>query len=201
MKNTDATEFKQKPKTYEYRVWDSSITLSQSELESSFGKGRQENRTDIYLPPTGNYLPKFRGQSRLELKEKLDIVDGIESWERSVSADFPISEAELARFQKCIPDLGLSPESFRDAQSALSFLRERLNLLPIKKSRTLYEIEIRGEIGAEIELTAISVNNKNYQTLAIECSDHQSASNLAAELNLHRSENMSYADWIRKQAG
>ena len=200
VRNTEAETFKQTPNTYEYRVWDSSVTLTQAELESSFGQGRQETRTDVYLPPKQNYLPKFRGQSRLELKERLDKVDGIDIWRRSVSAAFPISKPDLEHFQPCVPNLTLSLETFREADAALDYFRERLDLLPIKKSRTLYEIAIRGKIAAEVELTAVTVNGKSYQTLAIECSDHQSALNLASTLDLRRSENISYADWIRKQA-
>ncbi|CAM3845285.1 hypothetical protein [Litorimonas haliclonae] len=201
VENTEAAEFKQAPKTYEYRVWDSSVTLTQDELEASFGQGRHETRTDVYLPPLRDCLPKFRGQSRLELKERLDKVDGIEIWKRSVSSGFPISDLDLKHFQPCVPQLTLSTETFREAENALGYFRERLELLPIKKSRTLYGIDIRGKIAAEIELTAVSINGKNYQTLAIECSDHQSALNLASELDLRREENISYADWIKKLSG
>ena len=200
-RNTEAAEFKQAPKTYEYRVWNSSVTLTHQELEASFGPGRQETRTDVYLPPIQNYLPKFRGQSRLELKERLDKIDGIEIWKRSVSSGFPVSELDLKHFQPCVPELTLSAETFREAEIALAYFRERLELFPIKKHRTLYEIDIRGKIAAEIELTAITVNNKKHQTLAIECSDHQGALNLISELDLRREENISYASWIKKQSG
>jgi|GEM_PF-6806957 len=201
VKHTDADKFKRNFKSYEYRVWDSSASLSQADLEATFGKGRHETRTDTYLPPLQNYLPKLRGQTRLELKEKIDKIDGVEVWERSVSADFPVSQPELEQFARCTPNLEYPTEVFQDADSALAYIRDRLATISIEKNRTLYELDIRGKLAAEIELSTVSFKNESHLTLAIECSDLQSALNLASELDLRRSENMSYADWIRKQAG
>lgn len=198
--NIETEEFKQNSKTFEYRVWDSSVVLSEADLEASFGEGCQERRTDVYLPLVENYLPKFRGKQRLELKERIDRIDGVETWKRSVSVGFPVTERDLARFQSCVPNLKLSPETFRKAEQALSYFQERLDLLSVKKNRTLYKIDIQGSCAAEIELTAVSVGGRSHKTLAIESSDHQSALNLISELELDRFDNISYADWIRKQA-
>lgn len=193
------TAFKPGATTYEFRVWGSSVTTSEAELKSAFGKRRQETRTDIYLPPSQKYLPKLRGGNCLELKVRREKLDGIEIWERRVSEEFPVPEQALARFQPCLPDLDLSRETFQSPERTLAFLREHTELMPVTKNRALYEIEIRDVVSAEVELTAVSFKGLSHKTLAIECSDHQTALNLVSELRLGRFENVSYADWLLTQ--
>ena len=184
------------PTTYEYRIWNDAVTISEPELVAFFGKARREARSDIYLPLGQTFMPKIRGVDRLELKVRLDALDGIEVWQRRVSAAFPVGERDLTLFHDCVPDLDLSSGKFRSSELAMIFFAEHFDLVPVKKNRAIYKIETYGRGTAEVELSSVSLLGRNQQTLAVESSDLQTALNLVSELQLGQFENVSYAEWL-----
>lgn len=64
----------------------------------------EESRTDLYLLPPGrpDLLPKLRGGERFEIKQLLEVREGLERWELSLSDPLPLCRTARERARELL---------------------------------------------------------------------------------------------------
>ena len=187
---------------YEFRCWPCTEQLEAIERHfADWQEDEAESRTDIYLIRLRQhgFLPKLRGGSRLEVKQRFAAAGRIELWGMAASSWFPLDEPVR---NWLVRDVGFAPCAAKLWSETAHAFRCQMSIEPgwqaldVHKQRRLFS---KGQLRAEI--TRVDCAGRQVDTAGFETQD---LSGLRAEIDaapFAGLANRNYGDFLRDLIG
>ena len=181
---------------FEFRVFGDALPVERTALEAQAAEaGDEEARTDTYFVAPGctDRSLKLRG-GKLDLKVLRDVREGLELWEPSAAAAFPVA-AERLRDDLLGPagirlDLPAAPVG-RDLLLALARGAPDTRVATVEKRRRRYRLD-----GVAAEVTRLRVDGRRAETVAVEEAELDRALAAVVTLGLSEKRNTSYQRFL-----
>jgi hypothetical protein len=187
---------------FEFRVWADDLSAQRRHLESAAaGKAQESGETYIVSALTDTTNVKIRG-GLLDIKELLDVSDGLQRWTPTLKEPFPIAATIIGG--KILPGLKVdAPRFARDAYTLEQLIGEvvrpnaKLRAVELTKNRTQVAIK-----GTTAEFTIVRLKGGGAtQTVAVESEDAAAVRAVVKELGLDGAANVSYVKALKGMVG
>lgn len=180
---------------WEYRCWPDDTAPFRPLLDTEFRPAGTETRTDTYflLPGRDDLMPKLRGDTRFEVKQRLAQRAGLDCWSLALSAGLPIQPEVVRRLEAWFPALWATASGFATARDLASALAGETIMLRVAKTRELYEAD-----GLRGEFTMARTREQSAMTVAFESREEAPLREILSRLDLACLPNLTNADALRR---
>ncbi len=187
---------------YEFRVFAPDLKWFGEKLTANATFDRYRESRELYLVSahTENFNVKLR-DDKLDIKERVETVNGLERWKPVLKAEFPVDKKVLQ--DKMLPFLGMEikePDTENmSLQKCIRFLQEtdpHIAPVHIIKKRYGYRVD-----DAMLELADVYVNGGHIMTVSAESENDQTVHRLRDRLGLGAEENVNYVVAIKRILG
>jgi len=184
---------------YEFRQFGADLKSVRDRF-ATLGEGKKHpERRETYIVTRLNIDSNVKTRAgKLEVKVLRGRQQSLELWERTLSAEFPLSIDDVET--KVLPALGLDIEiGDRGALTegtlmALVSGEHALATIDVEKERTLFDLG-----NCEAEFCKLRIGDEKLHTISIETPDAGVAAEVLAKVGLGDAENESYAAFLQRR--
>ncbi|WP_018698294.1 hypothetical protein [Amorphus coralli] len=192
------------PPRWEFRTWFAPGEPIGGPFEGWTAKDTTQ-RTDVYLilPGAHGLLPKLRGNTRLDVKQRIALDDPLQQWRVAFGADFPLADDDLDEALGLLARPGLRPaaDAGLDGERFLAALREHVPGLlerTVTKRRTSF---VRDVVIGERTAVEVAEDGSHAVSIALESTDPDALRTAMTVSGLEDRPNVDYGAWLKAGAG
>jgi hypothetical protein len=187
---------------YEFRIFGPHLDWIGEKIRSLAGFDRYRESREIYIISrnTDHFNTKIRNKV-LDIKKKIQVVDGLEQWEPVIKAEFPLDKDIL--LGSIIPALyavdmavGRASYTLPEFLDDLVQTSSELALAHVLKRRYGYQLD-----ECTIEFADVYVNGAMQMTVCLESEDPEIVRRVRNQLGLEAHENVNYLEAIKRILG
>ncbi len=184
---------------YEFRQFGVDLKAIRDRF-NTLGEGKKHpTRRETYIVTRLNIESNVKSRAgKLEVKVLRGRQQMLELWDRTLSAEFPISVDDIENL--VFPPLGLDLEiGERGAltEAALMALvsgQHALATVDVEKERTLYDLG-----NCEVEFCKLNIGGDKLHTVSLETPDAAVAADVLGKVGLSEATNESYAEFLQRR--
>lgn len=187
---------------FEFRVWGRRLDRLSETIRANASSSTETSSTETYFVSALalDVNPKAR-DGKLDVKSLQGVRHDFEQWTVRMKADFPVPSQLIA--EEMLVPLGLDPSGLRRPEYSLDQLisevvavESDLAAVTVTKHRRLFEVA-----GYSAEVADATINETDWQTVAIESTDLEVLREARSWLDLDGADNVSYPRAIRATLG